>query len=90
MVQLFIAKEMKTEEVLMEAKYFGKRYRVRKLADGRWVPEMKVGYWPFKVWVGCEKTSKLSLTWRPGSRHYHNCVVKTFEEAVSILSEFGA
>ena len=74
----------------MYVEYFGKRFRVRKLVDGRWVPEMKVGRWPFTEWVGCERKYELQFTWRPGDRYYHNCVVNTFTEAVSILAEFGA
>jgi len=61
-------------------------HRIRKLIDGRYVPEVNLGWWIFSEWVG---VCSLGYTWSRGGPFYNSCIVATEEQARKHLSAYG-
>lgn len=59
--------------------------RVRQLPNGKWVGELKVGF--FGEWKAVDRTCNRQFAWECGDKYYHYCQVTSEKEAQINLKE---
>lgn len=63
------------------------KYRIRQLINGKFVAELKRGFWPFVYWTAIDLREP-KFTWSPSSAWYRDCM-GTEEECKRALASRG-
>lgn len=62
--------------------------RVRRLADGSRIVEIRKGFWIFSWWVAVDAKDP-GFTWNADSRWYVDCLISDDETVLKVLASIG-